>query len=99
MMLTPVLVPHIHDLRIFFASERQVEDESIRQVEDQGMESLVADTSADLDDDDLGIPPPSPPVPPYSYDHEVGGSSAAPPTTPPAIDPALAAVLQSLTQQ
>jgi hypothetical protein len=54
---------------------------------------LVADTSSDLDDDDLGIPPPPPHVPPYSYDHETGGSSAAPPTAPPAMDPALAAIL------
>jgi hypothetical protein len=37
-------------------------------------------------------------VPPRSHDHEVGSSSAAP-AAPPAIDPALAAILQSLTEQ
>jgi hypothetical protein len=50
----------------------------------------------DDDDDDFGIPPP-PLVPPRSHDHEARSSSAAP--APPAIDPALAAILQSLTQQ
>jgi hypothetical protein len=45
----------------------------------------------------LGIPP-SPPVPPRSYDHEAGSSSATP-AAPPAIDPALAMILQSLMQQ
>jgi hypothetical protein len=38
-------------------------------------------------------------VPPRSHDHEAGGSCAAPPAAPQAIDPALAAILQSLTQQ
>jgi hypothetical protein len=65
------------------------DDEAIRQFEDQG---ATTDTSSD--DEDLGILPP-PPVPPRSHDHEAGGSSAA----PPAIDPTLAAILQSLAQQ
>jgi erythromycin esterase-like protein len=37
-------------------------------------------------------------MPPRSHDHKVGSSSVAP-ATPPAIDPALATILQSLTQQ
>jgi hypothetical protein len=37
-------------------------------------------------------------MPPRSHDHEAGSSSAAP-AGPPAIDPALAMILQSLTQQ
>jgi hypothetical protein len=45
----------------------------------------------------LGIPPP-PSVPLRSHDHEAGSSSVAP-TAPPAIDPALATILQSLKQQ
>ena len=67
----------------------QAEDEAFRQLETQG-------TAADDDDDDFGIPPP-PPMPPRSHDHEVGSSSVAP-AAPPAIDPALAVILQSLTQ-
>jgi hypothetical protein len=38
-------------------------------------------------------------MPPRSHDHEAGGSSAAPSAAPPVIDPALAVILQSLTQQ
>jgi hypothetical protein len=72
-------------------SDVWAEDETFRQFETQG---AVADTSSD---DDEGLPPP-PPVPPRSHDHEACSSSAAP-ATPPAIDPALAAILQSLTQQ
>ena len=54
---TPALVdPLAPDLR--------VEDEAIRQFEDQG---AASDTSSD-DDEDLGIPPP-PLVPPCSHDH------------------------------
>ena len=68
----------------------QAEDEAFRQFETQG--TAVAD---DDDDDDFVISPP-PPVPPRSHDHEVGSSSAAP-AAPPAIDPTLAAILQSLT--
>jgi septal ring factor EnvC (AmiA/AmiB activator) len=37
-------------------------------------------------------------VPPRSHDHEAGSSRAAP-TALPTVDPALAAILQSLTQQ
>jgi hypothetical protein len=62
----------------------QAEDVAFRQFKTQG--------TAD-DDDDFGIPPP-PPMPPRSHDHELGSFSAA----RPAIDPALAAILQSLTQ-
>lgn len=81
------------------AFERYVEDEAIRQIEDQGMESLVANTSSDSDDDDLGIPPQPPPVPPHSHDHEAGGSSVVSPAAPPAIDIAMTSILQSLTQR
>jgi hypothetical protein len=37
-------------------------------------------------------------MPPHSHDHEAGSSSAAP-AAPPTIDPALASILQTLTQQ
>eukprot|EP00267_Zea_mays_P054666 XP_020407922.1 predicted GPI-anchored protein 58 [Zea mays] len=76
------------------APDIRVEDKAIRQFEDQ---DAATDTSSD-EDEDLGIPPP-PPVPPRSHDHKAGGSSATPSAAPPAIDPALAAILQSLTQQ
>jgi hypothetical protein len=66
----------------------QAEDEAFIQFETQG---------TDDDDDDFRIPPP-PHVPPRSHDHKAWSSSVAPPA-PPAIDPALAAILQSLTQQ
>jgi hypothetical protein len=68
----------------------QAEDEAFHQFETQG-----TTTDAAADDDDFGIPPP-PTMPPRLHDHEVGSSSAAP-ATPPAIDPALAAIPQSLT--
>jgi hypothetical protein len=68
-------------------SNVQAKDEALRQFETQG---TIADTSSD-DDDDLGI------LPPRSHDHEAGSSSAAP-AAPPAIDPALAMILQSLMQ-
>jgi hypothetical protein len=38
-------------------------------------------------------------MPPRSHDHEAGSSSGAAHAAPPAIDPALAAILQTLTQQ
>jgi hypothetical protein len=60
---------------------------------------MVADTSSYLDDQDLEIQPPPPLVPPRSHDHEACGSSAVPPSAPPAIDLALTAILQYLTQQ
>jgi hypothetical protein len=67
----------------------QAEDAALRQFDTQ-------DTTVVDDDDDFGVPPPPPPpMPPRSHDHEAGSSSAA----PPAIDPALASILQSLTQQ
>jgi hypothetical protein len=72
-------------------SDVRAKDETFRQFETHG---AIADTSSD-DDEGLGIPPP-PPVPPRSHDHEAGSSSAAP-AAPPAIDPALAVILQSLT--
>jgi hypothetical protein len=71
----------------------RAEDEAFRQFETQG---AIADSSSD-EAEDPGILPP-PPVPPRSHDHEVGSSSAAP-TAPTAIDHALAAILQSLSQQ
>jgi hypothetical protein len=74
-------------------SDIRVEDETIKQFETQ---VVAAYTSSD-DDEDLGILP-LPLVPPRSHDHMASSSSAAP-ATPPAIDPTLAAILQSLTQQ
>jgi hypothetical protein len=72
--------------------DTQAEDAAFHPFETQG-------TTVPDDDDDFGIPPlPPPPMPPRSHDHEVGSSSAAP-AGPPAIDPTLAAILQSLTQQ
>jgi hypothetical protein len=68
--------------------DTQAEDTAFHQFETQGT------TIPDDDDDDFGVPPP-PPMPPRSHDHEAGSSSVA----PPAIDPALAAILQTLTQQ
>jgi hypothetical protein len=71
--------------------DTQAEDTALHQFEAQ-------DTAVDDDDDDdFGIPPP-PPMPPRSHDHEAG-SSRATPAAPPAIDPALASILQTLTQQ
>ena len=64
----------------------QAEDTTFHQFETQD----VAVHDDDDDDDDFGIlPPPPPPMPPRSHDHEAGSSSVA----PPAIDPALAAIL------
>jgi hypothetical protein len=74
--------------------DSQAEDTTLHQFEAQ--DATVDD---DDDDDDFGIPPPPPPpMPPRSHDHEAG-SSRATPTAPPAIDPALASILQTLTQQ
>jgi hypothetical protein len=70
--------------------DTQAEDAALHQFEAQ-------DAAVDDDDDDFGIPPP-PPMPPRSHDHEAG-SSRATPTAPPAIDPALSSILQTLTQQ
>jgi hypothetical protein len=67
----------------------QDEDTAFHQFETQG--------AAVPDDDDFGVPPP-PPMPPRTHDHEAGSSSASP-AAPPAIDPTLAAILQTLTQQ
>jgi hypothetical protein len=69
----------------------QAEDEAFRQFETQGTAANVAAA----DDDDFVIPL-TPPMPPRSHDHEARSSSAAPAASP-AIDPALAAILQSLT--
>jgi hypothetical protein len=44
----------------------------------------------------FGVPPPL--LLPRSHDHEARSSSAVP-AAPPAVDPALAAILQTLTQQ
>jgi hypothetical protein len=71
------------------------------QAEDAAHHQFAAQDAAvnddDDDDDDFGIPPP-PPMPPRSHDHEAGSSSATP-AAPLAIDPAIASILQSLTQQ
>jgi hypothetical protein len=73
--------------------DSQAEDAALHQFEPQ--DAAVDDD----DDDDFGIPPPPPPpMPPRSHDHEVGSSSATP-TAPPAIDPTIASILQTLTQQ
>jgi hypothetical protein len=73
--------------------DSQAEDAALHQFEAQ-------DAAVDDDDDDVfGIPPPPPPpMPPSSHDHEAGSSSATP-AVPPSIDPALASILQTLTQQ
>jgi hypothetical protein len=80
----PVLVPDP-------VIDTQTEDASFHKFETQGT------TVPDDDDDDFGILPP-PPVPPRSHDHEAGSSRVAP-APPPVVDPALAVILQSLTQQ
>jgi hypothetical protein len=67
------------------------------QDEDTALHQFKAQDAAVDDDDDFGIPPP-PPMPPRSHDHEAGSSSATP-AAPSAIDPALASILQTLTQQ
>jgi hypothetical protein len=73
--------------------DTQAKDTAIHQFEAQ--DAVVVDD----DDDDFGIPPPPPPhMPPRSHDHEAGSSSDTP-AAPPAIDPALALILQTLTQQ
>jgi hypothetical protein len=82
----PVLVPDL-------VSDVRADDETFIQFETQGAE---ADTSSD-DDEGLGILP-LPLVPTRSHDHEAGSSSAAP-AAPPAIDPAMVAILRSLTWQ
>jgi hypothetical protein len=71
--------------------DSQAKDTALRQFEAQ-------DAAVDDDDDDFGIPPP-PPMPPHSHDHEAGSYSGVAPAAPPAIDPALASILQTLTQQ
>jgi hypothetical protein len=74
------------------AFDTQAKDTALHQFEAQ-------DAAVDDDDDDFGIPPPPPPpMPPRSHDHEARSSSATP-AAPPAIDPALASILQTLTQQ
>jgi hypothetical protein len=72
--------------------DTQAKNEAFRQLETQG---TAIDAAAD--DDDFGIPPP-PPMPPRSHDQKAGSSSAAT-AAPPAIGLALAAILQSLSQQ
>jgi hypothetical protein len=68
--------------------DTQAEDTAFHQFETQG--AAVHDD----DDDDFGVPP----LPPCSHDHEASSSSVVP-AAPPAVDPALAAILQALTQQ
>jgi hypothetical protein len=71
----------------------QAKDTAFHQFETQGAAVLDDDDyDDDDDDDDFGVPPP----PPRSHDHEAGSTSGA---APPAIDPALVAILQTLTQQ
>jgi hypothetical protein len=72
--------------------DTQAEDTAFHQFETQG--ASVHDDDDDDDDDDFGVPPL--PLPPRSHDHEAGSSSAVP-ATPPAVDPALAMILQALT--
>jgi hypothetical protein len=74
--------------------DTQAEDTTFHQFETQ--RTAVPDDDDDDDDDAFGVPPPPPPpMPPHTHDHEAGSSSAA----PPAIDPALVAILHTLTQQ
>jgi hypothetical protein len=69
--------------------DTQADDTAFHQFETQG--AVVHD-----DDDDFGVPPPPPPpMPPRTHDHEAVSSSGA---APPTIDPALVAILQTLTQ-
>jgi hypothetical protein len=69
------------------------------QAKDAALHQFEAQDAAVDDDDDFGIPPPPPPhMPPRSHDHEAVSSSATP-AAPPAIDPTLASILQTLTQQ
>jgi hypothetical protein len=74
--------------------DTQTKDIAFHQFETQG---AAVPNDDDDDDDDFGVPP-LPPMPPRTHDHKARSSSAAP-ATPPAIDPALAAILQTLTQQ
>jgi hypothetical protein len=84
--------PEIHVPASAPVFDSQAEDAALRQFDTQV-------TAVDDDDDDFGVPPPPlPPMPPRSHDHEAGSSSAAP-ATPQAMDPALASILQTLTQQ
>jgi hypothetical protein len=77
-------------------ADTQAEDTTFHQSETQ---SAAVHDDYD-DDDDFGVPPlPLPPMPPRTHDHEAGSSSGAAPAALPAIDPALAAILQTLTQQ
>jgi hypothetical protein len=87
--------------------DTQAEDAALHQFEaqdaavDDDDDDDDDDADDDDDDDDFGIPPlppPPPPMPPRSHDHEAGSSSATP-AAPPGIDPALASILQALTQQ
>jgi hypothetical protein len=71
--------------------DTQAEDTALHQFKAQ---DASVDDDDDDDDDDFGIPPP---MPPRSHDHEAR-SSRATPTAPPAIDPALASILQTLNQ-
>jgi hypothetical protein len=77
--------------------DTQAEDTTFHQFETQGA-AVPDDDDDDDDDDDFGVPPPSP-MPPRTHDHEARSSSGAAPIAPPAIDPALAVILQTLTQQ
>jgi hypothetical protein len=71
--------------------DTQAKDTTFHQFETQG--AAVPDD----DDDDFGVPPPPPPpMPSRTHDHEAGSFNGA---APPAIDPALTAILQTLTQQ
>jgi hypothetical protein len=93
--------------RLVFGSYRPTPEDPVpasapvfdTQAEDAALHQFEAQDAAVDDDDDFGIPPPPPPpMPPCSHDHEVG-SSRATLAAPPAIDPALASILQTLTQQ
>jgi hypothetical protein len=91
--------------RLVFGSYRPAPEDPVpasapifdTQAEDAALHQFEAQDAAV--DDDFGIPPPPlPPMPPRSHDHE-DGSSRATPAAPPAIDPALASILQTLTEQ
>jgi hypothetical protein len=71
-------------------TDTQAKDTTFHQFETQG--ATIPDD--DDDDDDFRIPP----LPPRSHDHEARSSSVVP-VVPLVVDPALATILQTLTQQ
>jgi hypothetical protein len=107
LILPPQFQGTLEASRLVFGSYRRAPEAPVpasapvfdTQAEDTALHQFEAQDAADDDDDDFGIPPPPlPPMPPCSHDHEAGSSSATP-AAPPDIDPAMASILQTLTQQ